>query len=186
MKRRHLLAGIGAGAACLAGCLGTDGTPDGTDGTPRPDGPAIDDQPCPPYETDRDRAVCSHTVETDDEPVSLTVDPERGSLSDGTTDDEHTLTLHNQSDMDLTFNPNSWRFRYDGGSGWRPLQAELAGDGHVTLQAGETRSWTFMEAVGTIQENPELEPGLYAAELGVPDPDGDDEWLACLALCRLV
>ena len=47
-----------------------------------------------------------------------------------------------------------------------------------------TRSWSLLEAVESVRSDPDLDPGRYAAELGVPDPAGDG-WVACIAFVRL-
>lgn len=192
MNRRRLLASIGAGSLVgLAGCLG-DATPlddrdggntatGGTESTP-PEGA---DQPCPPVETARDSAICSHTVDPATTAMYLEPEPSRTTLRDGTLVDEITLTFHNQSSTELTFNPYSWRIWHTSGTEWAELQRELAGDGRLTVTPEDTHSWTFTEAVESIQENPALVPGRYAVELGVPDPENTDEWIACIALVQL-
>lgn len=204
MKRRNLIAHIGAGSIVgIAGCLedvetlgdpedDTDaGTPDDPEDDNESEGEAdttnseIDAQPCPPYETERDSAVCSHTVNPDAVSVYLEPDIESSTLKDGTPVDDITLTFYNQSSGELAFNPNSWNIWHNSGAEWKELQQELSGDGHLTVSADDTHSWSFMEAVESIQEEPALEPGLYAAELGVPDPKNSDDWIACIALIQL-
>lgn len=210
MNRRSLLALVGAGSlTAFMGCLeGTetpadeeeaaspsDGSTEGTGSTStdsvedtdtaNPENTDLDEQSCPPYETQRDRAVCSHTVNTDTATVYLDADPNKSGLTDGKPDGEITLTLHNQSSSDLTFNPNSWEIGFNRGSEWEEFQRQKSGDGDVTVPADETHSWSLMDAVESIQDNPDLEPGVYAAELGVPDPETSDEWIACIALVQL-
>ena len=188
MNRRRLLA-VCSTLPLAAGCTGApaggdapNNTPTGSDGTdPTPTAGA---RRCPPFETARDRAVCSHTVEPDDASVFLAATPERSRLDDGTPAEEVTLTLHNRSDVELSFNPHSWRIHHDGGDGWTELDRETAGDGKTTVAAGETRSWSLLEAVESVRPDPDLDPGRYAAELGVPDPAGDG-WVACIAFVRL-
>lgn len=191
MNRRHVLALIGAGATLgLAGCLGDAETPGNDDGatgsTPEsPQSPGAPDEPCPPYETSRDRAVCSHTVETESTAVSLEPRPDQRALDDGVPAEELSLTLHNRSASELTFNPHSWRIRHRSESGWRELDRQRSGDGRLVLSPGDSHSWSFTGAVESIQADPELQPGLYAAEIGVPDPETGSGWVACIALVRL-
>lgn len=197
MRRRRLLACIGVSATTIAtGRLGVDvpsddadltvdgaetgRKPEGEDGTPDDPG----DRSCPPYSTDRERAVCSHTVDEESASVYLDADPETTGLDDCEPAEPITLTLENRSSGDLRFNPASWSIWHDPGDGWTELPPEISGDGVTTLPAGETHSWTFLEAVESIRPEPNLEPGRYAAELGVPDPAGGG-WLACIALVRL-
>ena len=192
MNRRNLLSHIGGGSIVgIAGCLGGAETPDEPEAGNESDGevdtltPDIDDQPCPLYETERDSAVCSHTVDTDTASVYIEPNPESSTLNDGTPVDDITLTFYNQSSNELTFNPHSWSIWHNSGTEWEELQQELSGDGRLTTSPDDTHSWSFIEAVESIQEEPAFEPGLYAAELGVPDPENSDEWVACIALVQL-
>ena len=188
MNRRRLLA-VCSTLPLAAGCTGApagggdapDDTPTGSDGTdPTPTAGA---RRCPPFETARDRAVCSHTVKRD-AGVFVAATPKRSRLDDGRPAEEVTLTLHNRSDVELSFNPHSWRIHHDGGDGWTELDRETAGDGETTVAAGGTRSWSLLEAVESVRPDPDLDPGRHAAELGVPDPAGDG-WVACIAFVRL-
>lgn len=182
MDRRHFLARVGAGTAVLAGgCLEDANAASDTTETPRP---TIDEQLCPPYTIDRDHAVCSKTVDSDTTPVYLDVAPRSSTLDDGTPAEETTLTLYNQSDTDLRFNPHSWRIRHLSDDDWTALNQQLVGDGVATVSAGTTHTWSFVEVVASIRDDSELNPGLYAAEIGVPDPVTNDEWIACIALVR--
>lgn len=207
MERRRLLA-ICASTSVGAGCSDlsfnpTDSSTD-TPETPTPtdtvtDTPSITetrdedgtkstkiaDQPCPPFDTPRARAVCSHTVNADSAAVYLKPNPEHRPLDNGSPADEISLTFHNQSSKERTFNPNSWRIWHTPGTGWEELQPETTGDGEVTVQPDETHTWSFMEAVESIRSEPELEPGLYGAEIGVPDRETSSEWVACIALVQL-
>ena len=192
MNRRHLLASIGAGALTgSAGCLGDATSLNDADGGTESNGntgsttSAVGEEPCPPVETGRDRAVCSHTVDTATAAVYLEPTPARSHLSDGTPVEEITLTLHNQSSSELTVNPHSWRIWHNQGTDWTELEQDLSGDGRLTVSPGSTHAWSFTETVESIQEQPALAPGLYAAELGVPDPEKSDEWIACIALLQL-
>lgn len=181
MRRRRLLATIGTGAVtAVAGCAGgSDAT------TPTGDVPTINGRDCPPYPTDRDGAVCAHTVEPTTAAVYLDAEPTAAALSEGLPASEITLTLHNESTSDVTFNPHSWTISRWTDAGWDPLDEQVTGDGVVTLTGGETRSWPLREAVAAIRTDPALDPGLYAAEIGVPDPETEEDWLACIALLRL-
>lgn len=197
MRRRRLLACIGVSATPItAGCLGGDApsddpvrTVDGGESGGRtvaedgsPDDPGA--RSCPPYSTDRERAVCSHTVDGESAPVYLLTEPETAVLDDGGPADTITLTLYNRSSGDLRFNPASWRIWHDSGDGWEELLPEVSGDSTLTVPAGGTHSWTFLEAVESIRPEPDLEHGRYAAEIGVPDPVVDG-WLACIALVTI-
>lgn len=202
MDRRRVLALFGAGAVVgLAGCSGggdTLGDPGERNDSERasttartptgdanPDDSLAADRPCPPYSTSRSRAVCSHTVDTASAPVVLEPAPARTALESGAPEEEVSLTLHNRSSSDLTFNPRSWRIWHNPGTGWSELARQLSGDGTLTLSSGAVHSWSLTEAATAIRENPVFEPGLYAAELGVPAPGQGDAWLACIALVEL-
>ncbi|SFB74508.1 hypothetical protein SAMN05444422_101668 [Halobiforma haloterrestris] len=194
MHRRRVLERASFGALLgLAGCLGENNTaddPSDTESTASMDDtesaiPDIDAQSCPPYETDHDRVVCSHTVDPDSATVFLEPSPRRSTVVDGTPESEVTLTLHNRSDSELTFNPYSWQLRSDSGSGWRELQQDRAGNGTLTVSAGETHTWSLVDAVTAVREEPDLDPGLYAMELTVPDPERESDRIACIALVRL-
>ncbi len=95
MNRRNLLAHIGAGSIVgIAGCLGDAERSDDPEAGNESDGdadsttPEIDHQPCPAYETERDSAVCSHTVDTDTASVYIEPNPESSTLNDGTPVDD--------------------------------------------------------------------------------------------------
>lgn len=181
MNRRHLLTHIGLGTIAFAGgCLESTNSARTATGTPRPQ---IDDQPCPPYAIDRDRAVCSHTVSPDSASVYLVADPQSSTVEDGTPVDDVTLTLYNKSANELRFNPHSWRIWQLTNGSWSELDQQEGGDGVVTVSTDSSYTWTFLEAVGSIRSDPELSQGIYAAEIGVPDPDTDG-WVACIALSQ--
>lgn len=145
----------------------------------------IEDRPCPPYETNHDSAVCSHVVDTDAVTVYLAPNPACGTVQDGRPVDEIRLTFYNHSETELTFNPHSWSIRRHSDADWAELHQESSGGGKVSVSPDGTYSWSFVEAVESIRSDPELEPGLYAAELGVPDPGNRDRWVACIALVQL-
>lgn len=135
-KRRALLASVGAGAiASVGGCLVESGSSDDQDDDGAPTGDAvvtsteIADQPCPPYEVDSAGAVCSHTVDTDAAAVYLETDRERSSIANGLPVDRITLTLHNESAEELSFDPHGWRLRHNDGSGWEEVQPAVRRDG---------------------------------------------------------
>ncbi|WP_138004531.1 hypothetical protein [Halalkalirubrum salinum] len=191
MERRDLLASIGAGSTIgLAGCLGDveilmpPASRNNFNGTEDAERPEIADIPCPPYKSDHDRSICSHVGDTDTAAVSLMVRPERTTLDDGTPTEDITLTFHNQSASDLRFNPHSWRFWYHSNGEWTQLPQNVSGSGLLTVSAGASYSWSFSEAIESIQPNPTLDPGLYAAEIGVPDPIHSDQWVGCMALVQ--
>lgn len=208
MDRRRLLA-ICSSIPVVAGCTGrstendaspprTPGTGSPTDArtrTPQPDDSGWEDtpatcaetadQPCPPFATARDRAVCSQTVESNAASVYIAPNPGCSTIDDGTPEDEITLTFYNQSARDLSFNPYSWRIWHDEGGGWTELEQEVSGSGTVTVAARDAYSWSFLEALEAIQEEPAPESGLYGAEIGVPDPRNSDAHVACIALVQL-
>lgn len=205
MKRRHVLARIGAGMTVgIAGCIGgtdtsddrqdrNDSRPEANPSTETQDGnpnsgastTPLDDQPCPPSDTDREKAICSHTDAADSAPVYLEPDPNEGTLVEGLPDQDITLTLYNQSSTDLRFNPHSWRIWNRSDSGWQEFEQGVSADGSQTLEADGTRSWSLTEAVTAIQQDPVFEPGLVAASIGVPDPGSSDGWISCVALVDL-
>lgn len=208
MDRRRLLA-ICSSIPVVAGCTGqsTDndvsptrtsdtGSPtvtstqtsasDRTGGTETPETcTETDGQPCPPFATARHRAVCSHTVEPNSASVYMDPHPGCSTLKNGTPGEEITLTVYNQSSQDLSFNPYSWRIWHGGGGEWTELEQEVSGGGRVTVAARGTHTWSFLEAVESIQEEPALESGRYGAEIGVSDPRNSDVRVALIALVRL-
>lgn len=182
MDRRQLLAHVGAGTTvAIGGCLRFVGPTDEPQGAGTP---TADIRPCPPYSVDRDRVVCSHTVDTDTASVYLDPEPQTGTLAEDIPAEEITLTLYNQSATGLRFNPTSWRIHHRADADWTELEREVVGDGVVTVPPNDTYTWSFLEAVESIRDDPELDPGPHAAEIGVPDPGSDDEWVACIALVR--
>lgn len=182
MHRRHLLAHISAGTAvAVGGCLGTTDAADKSEETTSPD---VDAHPCPSYSNDRNRTVCSRTVDTDTASVYLNPTPQTSALSDGTPADEITLTLHNQSSTELRFNPYSWRIWHQSETDWIELQQQHVGGGVVTVSPHDTHTWSFLAAVESIRNDPTFKPGLYAAGISVPDPESDN-WVDCIGLVRL-
>lgn len=142
---------------------------------------------CPPYPPIRDRVVCSTTADSAGtaEPVMLTPTPASRPVEDGRPAEELTLSLVNDSSTDLTFNPHSWRVRRYADTVWEPIDGTLVGDGKLTVTAGETHEWTVTDVMNWIAPDVDLEPGLYAAEIGVPDPKNSSDWLACVAIFQL-
>ena len=181
MRRRRVLATIGATVVTsIAGCGAQSGPT-----TPTATLPPFDEQDCPPYDVDLDGAVCSHTVDPDEAAVSLDATPSTAMLEGGTPATEITLTLHDDAAADLRFNPYSWTISRWSDPEWEPLEKRVAGDARVTVAAGDAYSWSFVEAVEAIRTDPALDTGLYAAEIGVPDPASSEDWIACIALVRL-
>lgn len=153
------------------------------------DGVATDLSPgvlsCPPHPTDREWAVCSESAGDAVADVSVDVHPASSHLDDGLPDEAVTLTLENGSDSDLEFNPHSWQLRRYVGDGWTEVGGGQAGDGAITLAAGESRTWRLREVVESVTSADTIEPGFYTATIGVPHPDVDGEWIACIAVVRL-
>lgn len=177
MKRRTVLSLPGVTLVSgLAGCSERSSTP--TAAPPAPPAP-IESYGCPPAAPDRTGVVCSHTVDTDDAAVAL-LPSERITSSPKSLD----LTLHNDSEADLTFNPYSWAVRRELTTGWGRLERTAQGDGRLVVGAGETRAWTFAEILESVDPKATPEPGTYTAEISIPDP-GSSDWLACVALFRL-
>ncbi|MFD1514000.1 hypothetical protein [Halomarina rubra] len=176
-SRRALLAASTGTLALFAGCADTLGSV-----APTADPASADDlasYDCPPHGTSRERAVCSQTV--DPESASVYLLPSRPVADSAAAID---LTLHNDSDTDLGFNPHTWMIHVERTTGWVEIEQQSQGNGALTVAPGETHTWTFEGAVRKINETVPLDSGTYTAEIGVPDPDGDD-WLSCLALVSL-
>lgn len=177
MNRRRFVAQLGAGTAIgSSGCLehiGVLGTSS-----------SITTEPCPPFATDADHAVCSHTVSPDTATVYLSPDPETSSLDSGTPAHEITLTLYNHSSTELRFNPHSWRIWSKAIDGWSSLEQQQSGNGVVAVGAQDAFTWSFTEAVESVRLDPTLNPGLYAAELSVPAPTSEGR-VACIAVVKL-
>lgn len=193
MNRRNLLIQLGSGAIlCTAGCLGDPGSPNDPEAENERDGEtktpdsSFSIVSCPPYGPIHNRAVCSHTVDREAESVYLLPDREQATLSDGVPEEEMSLKLHNQSSSELTFNPHNWRIWHKTDSEWEELERQLSGDGSVSVSAGETHSWSLVEAVESIQEDAVLVSGEYAAEIRVPDPETEGEWIACVSVVQLI
>jgi len=131
-----------------------------------------------------DDAVCSHTVDPESAPVYLEATPSRSTLADGMPSEEVSLTLYNQFDTDITFNPHSWTVRRRSEEEWQKVRFQSTGDGTATLSSGESRSWTLTQVVESHREDAKFEPGTYTAEIGVPRPETDG-WISCIATIRL-
>ena len=182
---------MGAGSvSSLAGCLRDIGIAPVSETVNSSDGPVgatpteIHEQPCPPYETTRDSAVCSHTVDTDKAAVYLEPNIEHSTLNNGEPVEDISLVFHNQSTSELTFNPHSWIVWHTVDTEWERVQSELSGDGSLTVSPEETHLWSLAEVLESIQMEPSLEPGLYGLELGVPAPQASNQWIACVALVQ--
>ncbi|WP_254537887.1 hypothetical protein [Halomarina litorea] len=120
--------------------------------------------------------MCSQTVETDTASVYLLPSPTVGDAPDSLE-----LTLTNESEADLTFNPYSWSVWKKSASGWSEIEQESSGGGKLTVAPGDSETWTAKTVVGYINESATLNSGAYSAAINVPNPDGDD-WITCLAV----
>lgn len=194
MRRRTLLVAAGGLSLSLSGCLDANGqSGDASDDTgestgsdaPRSDGgttaTTLQDESCPPYQTDADRTVCSHGTVPESASVFLEASPDGTTLDGDQPSEEITLTLHNRSASAIEFNPNSWYVWREADDGWQQLEREWSGDGVATVDSGSEHTWSLVEAVSSIQPDPAFETGRYAAEIRVPDPE-DDTSVACVAL----
>lgn len=191
-----LVAAGGTLSTLLSGCLGSGQSGDSSNDSEPPtesdspadtgesDAPAVGDESCPPYESDADRTVCSHTADPSSASVLLEASPVRTTLADGQPSEEITLTFTNRTGSEIGFNPNSWYVWQQTGGEWQELEQEWTGHGKVTVAAGETHTWSFVEAVSAIQPEPQFDAGRYAATIHVPAPEGDGE-IACVALLEL-
>ncbi|AQL43536.1 hypothetical protein BV210_12890 [Halorientalis sp. IM1011] len=177
MKRRTVLAALGATTAATAGCLdrsGNGSTPTDTDrtgtggGTETPPGTATDERrtpmapsgrfdgaDCPSFSDGVDRTVCFHALEPGS--AEVWVEPDREVFEPTTGDDTLetiTFTLHNQSGGPFGLNPYAWAIERRTTSEWE----HVAPDEHV-------EPWTTVEDDGT-----------YTWELSVEThPSGDWE-----------
>lgn len=177
-SRRAVLCSAGTGIALLSGCT-SFGPAQSTDPTATPvSAEDIADFGCPPASDDT-ATVCSQTVETDASSVSLRPTPTVGDAPDSLE-----LTLTNESETDLSFNPYSWSVWKKSASDWSEIEQKSSGHGELTVPAGNSETWTVETVVGYINETITLDSGAYAAAINVPNPDGDD-WLTCLALFGL-
>lgn len=194
MKRRGLLASVCASLVGVAGCSsrGADSDP-GATATDSPASPSPSPSPsptsptplsafeCPPRGSDTGAAVCSHTVETDSASVYL-LPAETNADAPGETLE---LTLYNDSATDLRFNPYQWSILSRDGSKWERVEKRASGNGRVTVAAGETKTWTFGDAVEFVNPEATIDAGTYAAGIDVPNPDDGSDWIRCFALFRL-
>jgi len=191
VRRRALLASVAS--AGTAGCLG-DSRPrlrDDGDGdaspAPDPDGPAPDGLVCPPFEVDTTRVVCS--FERDGADVYPTVNRSTVPVRGEELAAPLVVTVHNDSGATLRrFNPNDpdlYAYVGDGTDGWSRLPRKTAGDGFVELEPGETVSWQVGDPSQFESTDRRPRPGTYAFVVEVPEPGGDDGWVACLAAFRL-
>lgn len=139
---------------------------------------------CPPHPTDREWAVCSDAGDAVAD-VSMDVHPASSHLEDGLPDEAVTLTLENGSDSDLEFNPHSWQLRRYEQDEWTEIGGGTVGDGAITLAASESRTWSLRAVVESVTSEGTIEPGLYTATIGVPHPEVEGEWIACIAVVRL-
>jgi len=177
-SRRAVLCSAGAGIALLSGCT-SFGSEQSTDPTTSPvSADEIASFECPPS-GDGDATVCSQTVKTGVASVYLLPSPTVGDAPDSLE-----LTLMNESETDLTFNPYTWSVWKKSASGWSEIEQQSSGDGNMTVPAGDSETWTVETVVGYINESAPLNPGAYSAAIDVPDPDGDD-WKICVAVFGL-
>lgn len=149
------------------------------------DGLAVDfDIDCPPVESGRDRIVCSHSNEVEEEPIRLEPTVEYTLLDGDTPIEDLRLVLINDSTDALEFNPHTWRiWRYADGD-WSELEGGLSVDGAVTVDPDESTDWGLLHPFESIQSDPDVKAGTYAFEIGVPDPAGEG-WLGCVAIVTL-
>ncbi len=193
-RRRVLELGVAASGFAIAGCISSGSEDEDTQNSDSDTGETpsnsdssdteFSDVECPPFDSEASATVCSHTVDTDAASIYLDASPAETALPNDEPSEEITLTLNNTSDGSTRFNPHSWHIWHNSESGWMELEQTIVGDGVMTLEAGDSMSWSFMEVLTGIQHDPDLEPGRYAAEIHLPDPvTGEDT--GCIALLDL-
>ena len=187
MRRRNVLTTLGVSFApfTLAGCTGISSLEDNAGGAESPNTETGSPSPltefdCPPYDSNTDHFVCSHTANTDSESVYLLPSHETAEASAETLE----LTIYNHSPADLEFNPYSWTLSVYRESEWKQVEQEDHGDGKLTVPAGERHTWTFAEVLDYVNQNATIDAGTYAAEISVPAPEASG-WIALVALFRL-
>lgn len=168
MKRRTVLATIGATTVATAGCLsdagdrpndGTETNTDGTEtddpGTDEPNGtatPGEDTRPtpddafadieCPSFSESADRTVCWHTADLEAEPIYLDTDPAVFEQTPGDdTVESVEFTLYNDSDDAFGLNPHAWAIKRQTDSGWEHVAPEEWVQPWYTVESGETYTW---------------------------------------------
>lgn len=180
MHRRSFLASVGGFAALgVAGCLddrstggpggddpsGGDATPTATPGTPTdgtatgpgtptatptPPGTPPHDAPFPPGREDVDRLVWYREVSDPDGRLHLSY-----SASSVALPGEVSFTLHNNADRRFMTNFYNWAlYRWEGGR-WRHVAPLLVNEPLMTLEPGESHTWTVTLSDGNL-ETPEF------------------------------
>lgn len=177
MKRRQALKSTIVAVAGLAGCSGPLANTQQQASSSQP----LSEYGCPPYGSEIDGFVCSHTVDSDAAPVYL-LPSEQSVTAPGETLD---LTLYNDSESKLVLNPYQWTLTIERSDGWEIVPKQTVGDGRLTVGPGQSHTWPLPEIIEYIDADVTLDPGTYAAEIGVPTPEGSD-WTMLLALFRLV
>lgn len=173
--RRAVLSSAGTGITLLGGCT-SFGSEQSTNQTTTPvSTDELASFECPPY-GDGDKTVCSQTVNTDAASVYLLPSPTVGDAPDSLE-----LTLKNESETELTFNPYSWSVWKKSASGWSKIEQQSSGGGKLTIAAGHSEMWTVETVVGYINESAVLDAGAYSAAIDIPDPAGDD-LITCLVV----
>jgi hypothetical protein len=131
---------------------GTDwGTPrDGTpsecaeDVGPPPNSTAPGDYDCPSFR-DASRTVCSHTS-SGDEPLRLVPEADRFDNYPYSDDVQSlSITLHNDSDAEVGFNPYDWQLHVRDETDWRFLGPCAVPEPWITVAPGETFTWSLAE-----------------------------------------
>jgi len=164
MKRRTVLAALGATTAATAGCLDrseTGSTPTDTDGpgtgggTETPPGTANDEirtpttpsgrfdgADCPAFSDSVDRTVCYHTLETGS--AEVWIEPDREVFEPTTGDDTVetiTFTLCNESGEPFGLNPYAWAIKRRTAEGWEHVAPEEWVEPWTAVEDGGTYTW---------------------------------------------
>ncbi|WP_136716398.1 hypothetical protein [Halorientalis salina] len=168
MKRRTVLATIGATTVATAGCLSdagdrpnddngtsTDGTETDDPGTADPKGtttagdetrPTPDDTfadvACPSFSESADRTVCWHTADLDAEPIYLDANPDVFEPTPGDDSVESVeFVLYNDSAAGFGLNPYAWAIKRRTEDGWAHVAPEEWVEPWYTVDSGETYTW---------------------------------------------
>ncbi len=168
LNRRHLLGVVGAGT--LAGCLDTGGLTGpsndpgespGNGGDPLESSDPPDDLPssCPDYGDSVDRVVCYDDIDPQEDAY---LEPSSRAVEDG---GELEFTLINDGDDRLQTNFYNWRVDKHVDGEWHRVAPRAVNQPLMSLDPGETHTWTVRIDNGGIEDGDGVEPTGGTAEI---------------------
>ena len=175
IRRKFVIASIGAGTSILAGCLdGFSGNGNSSSGPADTQFAGLD---CPEIRKDVQNTICYHI---DDGTQSFYIKPSQETLGPGTANEVQQIEfeLINDSENNISFDPTGWKL-FQQKNQWDPYltpEPELIS---TALEPGESYSWRLdtngTPYQGTLEDpEKEFDPGIsesgkYAFSMVVDD-----------------